>query len=89
MREAAMKRATLAARHDFDMLPRCIEINVQPARHSELSALADIGNRLIPGFNGRNAGIEFGSKDMPGGGLPLGQSGLPTSPLRTAALAEP
>jgi hypothetical protein len=44
-----MERATFAARHDFDALPRSAEIDVQPARYSELSALADMANRLVPG----------------------------------------
>jgi hypothetical protein len=44
-----MERASFAARHDFDMLPRSAEIHVQPAQRSELSALADMANRLVPG----------------------------------------
>jgi hypothetical protein len=44
-----MKRASLAARHDFDTLPRSAEIDVQPAQSCELSALADMANRLVPG----------------------------------------
>jgi hypothetical protein len=49
MRERVMESTSLAARHDFDTLPRSVEIKVQPARHSELSAIADMGNRLVPG----------------------------------------
>src|SRR6266404_1394650 len=49
MHDPAMERGTLAARHDFDMLPRSAEIDVQPAQPSELSALADMANRLVPG----------------------------------------
>src|SRR5260370_13849161 len=49
MRDRVMERVSLAARHDFDMLARSTEIDVQPARHSELSALADMGNRMVPG----------------------------------------
>ena len=49
MHDPGMERATLAARHDFDMLPESTEIEVQAARHSELSALADMANRLVPG----------------------------------------
>jgi hypothetical protein len=49
MRDPVMERATLAARHDFDALPRSLEIHVQPARRSELSALAEMANRLVPG----------------------------------------
>ena len=44
-----MERASLAARHDFDLLPRSAEIDVQPARPCELSALAAMANRLVPG----------------------------------------
>jgi hypothetical protein len=49
MRDPVMKRASLAARHDFDTLPRSAEIDVQPAQPCELSALADMANRLVPG----------------------------------------
>ncbi len=49
MRDPDMERASLAARHDFDALPRSREIDVQPAQPSELSALADMANRLVPG----------------------------------------
>jgi hypothetical protein len=44
-----MERASLAARHDFDVLPRSAEIDVQPAQPHDLSALADMANRLVPG----------------------------------------
>lgn len=47
MHDPVMERA--AARHDFDMLPKSREIEVRPARHSELAALADMANRLVPG----------------------------------------
>jgi hypothetical protein len=49
MRHPVMERAPLAARHDFDALPGSADIDVQPARHCELSALADMANRLVPG----------------------------------------
>jgi hypothetical protein len=49
MHDPVMERATLAARRDFDLLPRSTEIAVQPARRCELSALADMANRLVPG----------------------------------------
>ncbi len=49
MHDPVMERGTLAVRHDFDMLPRSAEIDVQPAQPSELSALADMANRLVPG----------------------------------------
>ena len=49
MRDPVMERATLAAKRDFDLLPRSAEIDVQPAQRSELAALADMANRLVPG----------------------------------------
>ena len=49
MRDPNMERAPIAARHDFDTLPRSAEIDVRPAQRSELSALADMANRLVPG----------------------------------------
>jgi hypothetical protein len=49
MHDPVMERPTLAARHDFDMLPKSTEIEVHAARQSELSALADMANRLVPG----------------------------------------
>jgi len=49
MHDPVKERACFAARHDFDLLPRSADIEVQPARHSELSALADMANRLVPG----------------------------------------
>jgi hypothetical protein len=49
MRDPVMKRDSLAARHDFDFLPRSAEVDVEPARPSELSVLADMANRLVPG----------------------------------------
>lgn len=49
MRDPVKERASLAARHDFDMLPRSTEIAVQPVRRSELSAVAEMGNRMVPG----------------------------------------
>src|ERR1700680_663195 len=49
MRDPVMERASLAARHDFDLLPRSAEIDVQPARRAELPAIAEMGNRMVPG----------------------------------------
>lgn len=49
MRNPVLESATFAARHDFDMLPRCAEIDARPARYSELSTVAEMANRLIPG----------------------------------------
>jgi hypothetical protein len=49
MGDLNMERAPLVTRHDFDALPRTAEIDVRPAQRSELSALADMANRLVPG----------------------------------------
>jgi hypothetical protein len=49
MHDPVMKRASLVIRHDFDTLPRGSEIDVQPVRRPELSALAEMANQLVPG----------------------------------------
>ena len=49
MRDPVMERPSLAAKRDFDMLPRSREIAVQPALRTDLGALADMANRLVPG----------------------------------------
>jgi hypothetical protein len=49
MHDPDMERATLTAKRDFDLLPRSAEITVQPAQRSDLAALADMANRLVPG----------------------------------------
>ena len=49
MRDPVMERPVLAAKRDFDLLPRSAEIAVQPAMRSDLGALADMANRLVPG----------------------------------------
>jgi hypothetical protein len=49
MYDPVKERASFAARHDFDSLPTNSDIEVRPARHSELSVLADIAHRLVPG----------------------------------------
>jgi hypothetical protein len=49
MRNPAKERATLAARHDFDSLSTLSEVEVGPVRYSELSTVADMGRRLVPG----------------------------------------
>ena len=49
MRNRLKERDSLAARHDFDALPDSAEIEVRSARRSELSVLADMANRLVPG----------------------------------------
>jgi hypothetical protein len=49
MRDPIKERASLAARHDFDSLPTSSEIEVRPARDSEISNLAEMAHRLVPG----------------------------------------
>ena len=49
MRDPVMERPSLAAKRDFDLLPRSSEIDVRPALHADLGALADMANRLVPG----------------------------------------
>ena len=51
MPELLMERAPLVAKRDFDVLPRSRDIEVRPARRSELSAVAEMGNRMVPGVN--------------------------------------
>lgn len=58
MGDPVMERAPLVARHDFDALPRSAEIDVQPALRCELSALADMANRLVPGVQIAEADLE-------------------------------
>jgi hypothetical protein len=49
MRNPVKERVSLVARHDFDSLSTVSEIEVRVARHSELSILADMAHRLVPG----------------------------------------
>ena len=51
MRDPIMERPSLAAKRDFDLLPKSAEIDVRPARRSELGALSDMANRLVPGVH--------------------------------------
>ena len=49
MQGTLIERASFAGRHDFDLLPRSVDIQVQPAEVPELSPLAEMANRLVPG----------------------------------------
>src|SRR6516162_713141 len=51
MPDLPKERGSLVAKHDFDMLPRSRDIEVRPARRSELVAIAEMGNRMVPGVN--------------------------------------
>jgi hypothetical protein len=58
MRDLVLERASLAARHDFDTLPRSAEVDVHPCRRPELSVLAEMANRLVPGIRIGEAELE-------------------------------
>jgi hypothetical protein len=49
MRNPAMERATFAGRHDFDSLSTSSDVEVRFAQHGELTTLADMAHRLVPG----------------------------------------
>jgi hypothetical protein len=49
MRNPVKERVSLVTKHDFDSLPTGSEIEVRPARYSELAGVADMGRRLVPG----------------------------------------
>src|SRR5450631_4369766 len=57
MPEALLERGSLAGRHDFDLLPRSTDIQVRPAQQAELSVLAEMANRLVPG-------VRIGEEDL-------------------------
>ncbi len=58
MRDPVKERASLAPRHDFDMLPRSTEIDVRSARRAELAAIAEMGNRMVPGVQIAESDLE-------------------------------
>jgi hypothetical protein len=43
------KRVSLTDRHQFDSLPTSSEIEVRPARYSELTIVSEMAHRMIPG----------------------------------------
>ena len=45
----SMERGWFAARHDFDALPLSPEVDVRCAHFSEICALSDMAQRLVPG----------------------------------------
>jgi hypothetical protein len=49
MCDPVKERASFATRHDFDSLSTNSDIEVRPARYSELSILAEMAHRLVPG----------------------------------------
>jgi hypothetical protein len=44
-----MERVSFAARHDFDALPLSADVDVRCAQFSEISALAQMAHRMVPG----------------------------------------
>ena len=44
-----MERGSFAARHDFDALPLSPDVEVRCAQFSEIAALAQMAQRLVPG----------------------------------------
>ncbi len=57
MRVPVKERASLVARHDFDSLSTCSEIEVRVARYSEIPLLADMAHRLVPGVQITEPGL--------------------------------
>lgn len=49
MHHPLIERASRTGRHDFDALPRHAEVDVRPANRSDLTILAEMANRLVPG----------------------------------------
>jgi hypothetical protein len=49
MHRPLIERASPTCRHDFDALPRNAEVDVRPANRSDLTMLAEMANRLVPG----------------------------------------
>jgi hypothetical protein len=49
MRDPLKERASLAARHDFDSLSTSPDIDVRLAQPAEISVLADMAHRMVPG----------------------------------------
>jgi hypothetical protein len=58
MSHLVKERGTLVTRHDFDTLPRIREVEVRPALRSELVAIADMGNRMVPGVHIAESDLE-------------------------------
>ena len=58
MSDLVKERGSLVAKRDFDMLPRIREVEVRTAQRSELAAIADMGNRMVPGVHIAEADLE-------------------------------
>jgi hypothetical protein len=57
MPDTFMERPSFSGRYDFDLLPRSADIQVRPAELVELSELAEMANRLVPG-------VQLGEEDL-------------------------
>src|SRR5215813_5259374 len=75
MGDLTKERGSLVARHDFDLLPRSREIDVKPARRAELAAIAELGNRMVPGVNITEPDIERYFSFDPDSVLTFGRQG--------------
>ncbi len=53
----SMERGSFAARHDFDALPLSPEVDVRCAQFSEIAALSEMAQRLVPG-------VEIGAAEL-------------------------
>ncbi|MDO9564360.1 MAG: hypothetical protein Q7J60_22290 [Bradyrhizobium sp.] len=71
-----MERPSLAAKRDFDLLPRSAEIVVQPALRSDLGALSDMANRLVPGIQTTEPDLEKYHDFDPGSILTFKRKGI-------------
>ncbi len=58
MHHPPIERASAIGRHDFDALPRIADVDVKPAKSSELSVLAEMANRLVPGVQIGEAALQ-------------------------------
>ena len=75
MPDLIKERGPLVARHDFDGLPRVREIEVRPARRSELAAIAELGNRMVPGVHVKVSDLEHYFSFDPDSILTFGRQG--------------
>src|SRR3954464_2750840 len=57
MQEPYMERPSFSGRRDFDLLQRSSDIEARPAELVELSELAAMANRLVPG-------VRLGEEDL-------------------------
>jgi hypothetical protein len=56
-RGSLVERVPLAVRHDFDYLSINSTVEVRPAQYPEISSVADLGHRLVPGVQITEPGL--------------------------------